>query len=125
MPVSARFLTVALILLSAVALPGCRKQPTRVEEGIASYYGDRFHGRTTASGEAYDKQGLTAAHRTLPFGTGVKVTNLDNNRSVHVVITDRGPYVGGRIIDLSEAAARELGITEDDGVAPVRLEIYD
>lgn len=122
---SARLLAAVLALLAIVCLPACRKQPILVEEGIASYYSDPFHGRTTASGEPYDKEALTAAHPKLPFGTRVKVTNLDNGRTVWVVVNDRGPFVEGRIIDLSEAAARKLGITEDDGTAPVRLEIFD
>lgn len=116
----ARILVVALTFF---ALLGCR-QPTKVEEGVASFYGDAFHGRTTANGETYDKNKLTAAHRSLPFGTRVKVFNLDNGRSVRVRINDRGPYAKGRIIDLSEAAARKLGI-EEDGTAKVRLEIYE
>lgn len=110
--------------LALLVLSGCR-QPASVEEGVASYYAGSFHGRTTASGETYDEKAFIAAHRTLPFGTRVKVTHLANGRSVWVVINDRGPFVEGRIIDLSVAAARELHITEDDGTAPVRLEIYD
>lgn len=115
-----RFLVVALTLL---ALIGCR-QPTKVEEGVASFYADSLHGRPTANGETYDKNALTAAHRELAFDTRVKVTNLDNGKSVWVRINDRGPYANGRIIDLSGAAAHKLGI-EEDGTAKVRLEIYD
>jgi rare lipoprotein A len=77
---------------------------------MISYYGGKFHGRKTASGVPFDKNALTAAHRTLPFGTRVKVTNLDNGRSVIVTVNDRGPYAHGRILDLSEAAAREIGL---------------
>jgi rare lipoprotein A len=91
------------------------------QTGVASWYGKTHHGRTTANGEKFDMEALTAAHRTLPFGTIVKVTNLSNNRSVNVRINDRGPYVAGRIIDLSSRAARELGIAEN-GVARVRIE---
>ncbi len=91
------------------------------QTGVASWYGKSHHGKTTANGEKFDMEALTAAHRTLPFGTIVKVTNLSNNRSVNVRINDRGPYVAGRIIDLSARAARDLGIA-DDGVARVRLE---
>jgi rare lipoprotein A len=93
-----------------------------ITDGVASYYGDRFHGRTTASGARFDKNALTAAHKTLEFGTRVTVTNKVNGRSVDVVITDRGPYIRGRTIDLSKAAAREIGML-GAGVAPVRMEI--
>ena len=110
--------TIVLALLT-----GCG-EPTRLEEGVASYYADSFHGQRTASGEAHNKRARTAAHPTLPFGTRVKVTNLENGRSVWVRINDRGPHVAGRIIDLSAAAARRLGMKED-GTARVRLEIYD
>ncbi len=77
--------------------------------GLASWYGDPHHGRPTASGEMFDKTKPTAAHRALPFGTRVAVTNLDNGRTVEVRVNDRGPFVNGRLIDLSEAAARNLG----------------
>ena len=93
-----------------------------IETGIASYYADKYHGRTTANGEVFDTTQLTAAHRTLPFGTRVKVTHQDNQRSVIVRINDRGPCVAGRIIDLSRAAARELGM-EKAGLAKVRVDI--
>jgi peptidoglycan lytic transglycosylase len=79
------------------------------QTGVASWYGRHHHGKRTASGEAYDMNGLTAAHRTLPLGTRVRVTNLDNGRSVDVRINDRGPFAGNRLIDLSYAAARRLG----------------
>jgi len=92
------------------------------EEGIASWYGVPFHGRRTSSGEFYDMNKLTAAHRTLPFDTVVRVTNLSNGKSTVVRITDRGPFVDNRIIDLSMAAARELD-SVGVGVVPVRLEI--
>lgn len=91
-------------------------------KGIASYYHDKFHGRTTANGEIYHKDSLTAAHRSLPFQTYVKVTNLSNNKSVIVKINDRGPFVKGRIIDVSKAAASQLGIIKQ-GVAKVSVEI--
>jgi rare lipoprotein A (peptidoglycan hydrolase) len=90
--------------------------------GEASWYGAKFDGRQTASGEIYDMQQFTAAHKTLPFHTVVRVTDLRNLKSVVVRINDRGPYVDGRIIDLSKAAAREIGLTIH-GVRPVRLEI--
>lgn len=95
---------------------------TREIRGIASWYGPGFHGRTTASGERYNSNALTAAHRSLPFGTKVKVTNLNNGRVVVVRINDRGPYAGRRIIDLSAAAARRLKMVKS-GVAPVKIEI--
>jgi len=92
------------------------------EEGIASWYGKKYHGRRTSSGERYDMHGMTAAHRTLPFGTVVRVTNLRNGRTVRVTINDRGPFVDGRIIDLSYRAATELDMVRD-GVAPVIVEL--
>lgn len=88
--------------------------------GIASYYGGKFHGRRTASGEIFDKNAMTAAHRSLPFGTKVKVTNLRNGRTVLVRVNDRGPHVRGRIIDLSHAAAKKIGLK---GVVRVKLEV--
>ncbi len=91
------------------------------QTGQASWYGAAHHGKRTASGAIYNKEALTAAHPSLPFGTRVKVTNLSNGKSVDVEITDRGPFVGGRIIDLSQAAARALGMVES-GTATVRLE---
>ena len=94
---------------------------TYTEVGYASWYGDPYHGRRAANGEIYDKNKLTAAHRTLPFGTQVKVTDLSNHRSVSVRITDRGPFVNGRIIDLSLAGARAIQLV-GPGVSLVRLE---
>ena len=91
-------------------------------EGIASWYGSEFHGRRTASGEIYNMYDYTAAHKTLPLGTYVKVINLENGKSVIVRINDRGPFKKGRIIDLSYAAAKKIGIIEK-GTARVRLEI--
>lgn len=91
-----------------------------IERGVASWYGEAFHGRSTANGERYDMHRLTAAHRTLPFGTVVEVRNLDNGRSVRVRINDRGPFVRGRIIDLSYAAAREI---EMIGPGTARVEL--
>ena len=92
------------------------------EEGVASWYGVPFHGRRASNGEVYDMNKLTAAHRTLPFDTVVRVTNLSNGKSTVVRITDRGPFVDNRIIDLSMAAAREID-SIGAGVVPVRLEI--
>ncbi|NUB27557.1 septal ring lytic transglycosylase RlpA family protein [Azospirillum brasilense] len=96
-------------------------EPVYVHKGKASYYADFFHGRTTASGERFSQNRLTAASRRLPLGSRVTVTNADNGRSVEVVINDRGPYVKGRVIDLSRKAATELGMIED-GVVNVRVE---
>lgn len=92
--------------------------------GMASWYGPGFHGNRTANGEVYNQNRLTAAHKSLPFGTKVRVTNTRNGRSVVVRINDRGPFIGGRIIDLSAAAARRVGVMQS-GVAPVRIEILD
>lgn len=91
------------------------------EEGIASWYGADFHGKPTACGEPYDMWAMTAAHKTLPLGTHVKVTNLQNNRTTVLRVNDRGPFVGGRVIDLSCKAAQELGCY-GRGTAPVRIE---
>ncbi len=96
--------------------------PSGDQVGYASWYGSRFHGRLTANGEVYDMNKLTAANKTLPFGTVVKVTNLENGKSVDVTINDRGPFVAGRIIDLSRAAAEAIGLMSM-GVAKVRLHI--
>ncbi len=92
------------------------------QKGLASWYGYRFHGRRTASGEVYNMYAMTAAHRTLPLGTYVRVKNLKNGRSVIVKINDRGPFVRGRIIDLSYEAARRLGMIKD-GVVPVEITV--
>jgi rare lipoprotein A len=91
-------------------------------EGIASFYGDELRGHLTANGERFNPGALTAAHRELPFGTRLRVTNLDNGRTVAVRVNDRGPYVRGRILDLSAEAARRLGML-DRGVARVRVEV--
>jgi len=92
------------------------------EEGNASWYGNPFHGRRASNGEVYDMYKLTAAHRTLPFETMVHVTNLNNGKSTTVRITDRGPFVDNRIIDLSQAAAREIE-SIGPGIVPVRIEV--
>jgi len=94
------------------------------QEGEASYYADSLNGSKTASGELYDKRALSAAHRSLPFGTKVNVTCLETGRSVVVVINDRGPYAKGRIIDLSAAAAKQIGLI-DAGHGRVRLEVIE
>ena len=111
---------------SATTAPRPRTAPERGDRTAeepgwvwrASWYGPKFHGRTTANGETYDQWGMTAAHKTLPFGTRLKVTNVANGRSVVVRINDRGPFIPGRDLDLSRAAANELGF---GGVATVRV----
>jgi rare lipoprotein A len=92
------------------------------QKGIASYYGKKFHGRKTASGEVYDMYAMTAAHRTLPFGTIVEVENHVNGRRVIVKINDRGPFVPGRILDLSKGAAQKLGMI-GNGTAMVSIKV--
>ncbi len=95
-----------------------------VQEGLAAFYGTRLNGRKTASGEKYDQNAMSAAHKTLPFGTRVRVTNTRNGRSVEVRINDRGPTQPNRIIDLSRAAAAKLGMLRAGNV-PVRLEVLN
>ncbi|MEE9903903.1 septal ring lytic transglycosylase RlpA family protein [Chlorobium sp.] len=95
-----------------------------VSEGKASYYASQFHGRKTANGETFNMNELTAAHRTLPFGTWVRVTNMRNGKDVIVRINDRGPFIKGRVIDLSKQAAKELGMMKA-GTANVRVEAID
>lgn len=112
-------LSALLFFASSCAMP--IKKPAYLESGVASWYGEQFHGRPTASGEIFNMNRLTAAHRTLPLGTKAKVTNLENNKTVKVVITDRGPFVDGRTIDLSKAAARKIGM-ETQGLAKVKIE---
>jgi rare lipoprotein A len=100
------------------------EQPTFTQTGAASWYGRGHQGHATANGEPFDRNKLTAAHRTLPLNTIVRVTNLETQKTVKIKINDRGPFTGKRIIDLSERAARELGIVED-GVAQVKLEVFE
>ena len=99
-----------------------KRAAKHVLNGTASWYGPGFHGKKTANGEIYDQTKLTAAHKTLPLGTKARVTNLNNGSAVEVEINDRGPFVEGRIIDLSRAAARALGFIES-GTAPVHVEL--
>jgi rare lipoprotein A len=123
---------IVVIFLALALSSGCapfRREPVPprakgVEVGLASWYGNPFHGRRTASGAVYDMYQLTAAHKTLPLGTAAMVTHVDNGKSVLVTINDRGPFVRGRIIDLSYAAAQALGMVEE-GVAKVRVEVVD
>lgn len=125
------------LLAAALALSACAKKHRTVaapaaprsagaivngETGLASWYGHPYHGRPAADGEIYDMEKLTAAHRTLPFGTMVRVVNLTNGKTVDVRIIDRGPFVENRIIDLSHAAAQAIQLI-GPGVAPVRLDI--
>lgn len=120
-------LAVAIALLAVIALSGWkyarqeRNSISFIETGIASWYGPSFHGKKTASGETYDQNELTAAHKKLPLGSQATVTNLETGKSVNVEINDRGPYVPGRKIDLSKEAARQLGILQD-GTSKVRIE---
>ncbi|MFQ5720713.1 MAG: septal ring lytic transglycosylase RlpA family protein [Acidobacteriota bacterium] len=135
-PIPLGFPSVILILagFALVSLAACGgRSPLRAgppvpvglaRTGIASWYGPKFQGRLTASGERYDMLDLTAAHRTLPFNTYVRVTNLTNSRSLVVRINDRGPFVRGRIIDLSFASAKILGISHA-GLAKVRIRVMD
>lgn len=124
----------ALFVATVAMVTGCARksalrvpvsaQPGAVETGIASWYGAPYHGRPTSSGEIYDQEQLTAAHRSLPFGTWVEVSDLDNGKQVQVRINDRGPFVDGRIIDLSLAAARAIDMV-GPGTARVRLKIIE
>ncbi len=131
MPLRFRFAAIALAI--GVSFTGCARKkhiaahnvpqlPHGPETGLASWYGHPYHGRPAADGEIYDMEKLTAAHRTLPFNTWVRVTNLGNGKAVDVRIIDRGPFIEGRVIDLSHAAAREIDLI-GPGVAPVRLDI--
>jgi rare lipoprotein A len=115
-----RGFSLTVLILALVFAGGCSSASKKQQEGVASWYGPKHHGKTTASGQPFDPNALTAAHPSLPFGTQVRVTNLANSKQVVVTINDRGPYKGDRIIDLSRAAARKLNI---DGIAPVRVEV--
>ena len=122
---SLRLLLLALVVATGCATPSrpppeqpsARQKP--LVEGLASFYGARFHGRPTASGERFDRHAMTAAHRKLRFGTCLRVVNVRNGRSVEVRVNDRGPFAGKRVLDLSEGAARAIGMI-DDGVVPVK-----
>lgn len=122
---AATVVAVAGLLASAPTGQGPRfpdTLPDWVQKGRVSWYGPGFQGRRTANGEIFDTNELTMAHRSLAFGSEVRVTNLENGRSVVVRVNDRGPYVRGRVADLSRAAAHELGFVED-GVVPARIEL--
>ena len=122
------FVPLGMIVLSGY---GCSPAPrfrvggeTTLQTGIASYYGSKYHGRKTANGETFDMYALTAAHNELPFGTKIKVTNLNNHKGVVVRINDRGPFVKGRILDLSYGAAQKLEMI-GTGTAPVKIEVLE
>jgi len=124
-----RIAPIFLALVAGGVLAGCgssapRFVAPREMEGVASYYAEEFNGRKTANGEVYDMHALTAAHRTLPFNTKLRVSNLNNGRSVIVRVNDRGPFKESRILDLSLEAARRLGITRE-GTARVKIEIVE
>jgi len=130
--VSHRF-AVCLFLLGSFLASGCAghrpslsyahpASQSHVEEGLASWYGPGFHGHKTANGERFNQKAMTCAHRNLPFGSKVKVTNLDNDKSVVVTVNDRGPFVRSRIVDLSKGAAQEIDLIRT-GTAAVRVEI--
>lgn len=119
----------SLLVVALLFFAGCggggpdfETDSASVESGLASYYGEKFRGRPTASGEIFDPDRMTCAHKTLAFGTVVKVTRLDTGKAVTVRVNDRGPFVVGRIIDLSEGAARKLGMIAA-GVVKVRVEV--
>ncbi|PTL80377.1 septal ring lytic transglycosylase RlpA family protein [Vitiosangium sp. GDMCC 1.1324] len=123
--------TVGMGLLAGCATRATRPTPEEqpekpppsrawLEEGLASYYGPGLAGRPTASGEKFNPKGFTAAHRKLPFGSCLRVVNMENGRSVEVRVNDRGPFVQGRVVDVSTAAAKQLGMM-DKGLARVRL----
>jgi rare lipoprotein A len=109
--------TLTLLLLLSFNFLACR---TVSETGKASYYADKYDGRKTSNGEVFRQRKLTAAHKTLPFGTKVRVTNVNTGKSVKVRINDRGPFIEGRIIDLSKRAAKKIDLTQS-GVAPVKI----
>ena len=118
------FIFIFSMILSSCSLPVSREPYASgyIERGIASWYGEEFHGRPTSSGEIYDMHALTAAHKLMPLGTVAKVTNLENGRSVTVKINDRGPFIDDRIIDLSYGSAGAIDMVET-GLAPVEIEV--
>lgn len=118
-----RAVIAAVAILAAFAAPsGARIRLPYSETGLASWYGDSFHGRQTASGETFDASAITVAHPSLPFGTRVQITHLRNKRTAVAIVNDRGPYVENRIVDCSEALARALGFARR-GIARVRLDV--
>jgi len=118
-----RLINLLLFLFAAtLSLPVLAAKPGDVQTGIASYYHDSLHGNKTASGQVYDKTRMSAAHKTLPLGSKVRVTDMRTGKAITVRVNDRGPFVKGRIIDLSRRAARELGMIQR-GVAKVKMEV--
>jgi rare lipoprotein A len=122
-----QFCAVVIALVLSAACSWVPKGETQLDvglkdRGVASWYGEQFHGKQAANGELFDMEALTAAHRTLPLGSMVRVVNLANGKHVHVRINDRGPYVNGRILDLSHAAAAHLGMVEG-GLSVVQVEV--
>jgi len=115
-------LCLVLFLPVACSSTGAPRTSGLTEQGTASWYGPGFHGKLTASGEKFNQSAMTAAHKKYPFGTLVRVTNLRNGRSVEVRINDRGPFVKGRIIDLSQGAAKKIDMIQA-GTVPVRLDV--
>ena len=111
-----------LVPIAPATLMASASEVVHSTQGTASWYGPGFFGNRTANGEVFRPGTLTAAHRTLPFGTRVRVTNLNNGRSTVVRINDRGPFKGNRVIDLAHGAAQQLGLVSS-GLAPVRLEV--
>ena len=118
------FLAISAVSCASLPKPGGDYSVGYRETGVASWYGEAFHGRPTANGEIYNMYGLTAAHRLMPLGTVVKVTNRENGRSVTVKVNDRGPFVHGRVLDLSYGAAKQLEMTSN-GTASVAIEVVD
>jgi rare lipoprotein A len=121
-----RYAAISFLLIASVNSSNNNIKATSIAklpvEGVASYYADQFHGRTTANGEIFDMNALTCAHPSLPFGTLLKITNLGNDKTVIVRVNDRGPYVDAREIDLSLAAATQLGMISE-GISPVKIEL--
>ena len=119
-----RLIAALLVAACAPKAVPVAKPADGIADGLASFYGEGFDGKLTANGEHFNRNAMTAAHKTLPFGTCVEVTSVETGRTVRVRINDRGPYAKGRVIDLSEGAARKLGIIEK-GVSQVRLQRCD
>ncbi|ANF51566.1 hypothetical protein A0O34_14095 [Chryseobacterium glaciei] len=120
-----RFILVIIMMISTFGIYSFKNNATDAKKtSYASYYHDKFNGRKTASGEIFDNSKLTAANRTLPFGTTIKVTNLNNGKEVIVKINDRGPFHSSRALDMSKAAFEEIG-NADHGTIPVEYEIVD
>lgn len=120
-----RFILVIIMMISTFGIYSFKNNAADAKKtSYASYYHSKFNGRKTASGEIFDNKKLTAAHRTIPFGTEVKVTNLNNGKEVIVVINDRGPFHSSRALDMSKAAFEEIGNT-NQGTIPVEYEIVD